>query len=216
MPVLNQTFTSAPSYCWIGRAPFSGDSYLTGTLVTDFRLYDTAVSDEELSQLAALTDDLEHEYKYGDPGDFTQLQKLTTECENFIAGATGKYLQNAIDELQDEVTICKSLIAAATVSQTIIDGHMETMQATLDNAKATEGIVLSEPSNFTADNHGFVHPGGLHTQADFDRVKKMLADGDPTVTAAMKLLRSNEYSQAGVATWRWRLLSAEAQADRTT
>ena len=28
-------------------------------------------------------------------------------------------------------------------------------------------------------NRGFVHPGGLHTQEDFDRIKDLLAKGDP-------------------------------------
>lgn len=201
MPVLNTTFTSAPAYCWIGRAPFSADSYLTGTFVTDFRVYDAAVSDDELKELASLTADLEHEYKYGDPADFAELSKLVKECEEFIAGAGGNYLQNALDELQDEITICKSLIAAAAVSQIIADEHMTVLQAAYDNAKATEGVKLGEATSFNAEGHGFVHPGGLHTQADFDRVKKMLADGDPTITAAMNVLRSNGYAQADVATW---------------
>ena len=30
-------------------------------------------------------------------------------------------------------------------------------------------------------NRGFIHPGGLHTQADFDRVKAQLEAGNPTV-----------------------------------
>lgn len=201
MPVLNQIFTTAPQYNWIGRAPFSGDSYLKGTFVADFRLYDIAVSDEELNNLVSLTSDLEHEYKYGDPGDFTALKSLTTECEKFIAEASDKYLQNALDELQDEITIANSLIAAGIVSQTIIDDHVKAMQSAFDNAKATEGIAFGETSNFTGGDHGFVHPGGLHTQADFDRVKQLLAEGDPTITAAMALLRSNEYSQASVQTW---------------
>ena len=35
-------------------------------------------------------------------------------------------------------------------------------------------------------NRGFVHPGGLHTQEDFDRIKDLLAKGDPTITAPSK------------------------------
>lgn len=201
MPVLNQTFTGAPEHCWIGRAPFSADSYLTGTLVTDFRLYDAAVSDDDLQQLAAQTAELEHEHRYGDPGDFSQLQNLLEECEAFIAGADGSYLPNAIAELKDEVAVSRALIADATVSQTVIDEHVETMQAALANAKATAGIKLGTATEFSTDGHGFIHPGGLHTQADFERVKKMLSEGDATITAAMKQLRNNEYSQAGVATW---------------
>lgn len=201
MPVLNQTFNAAPEYCWIGRAPFTGDNYLKGTFVADFRVYDTAISDEELERLASLTTDIEYEYRYGDPGDFTKLTALVEECEAFISGATGQYLQNALDELQDEITISKALIAAGIASQTIVDSHAGALQTALDNAKATEGVTLGEVSDFVAEDHGFVHPGGLHTQADFERVKKMLADGDPTITAAMKLLRINEYSQSSVQTW---------------
>lgn len=35
-------------------------------------------------------------------------------------------------------------------------------------------------------NRGFIHPGGLHTQADFDRVRRQLAEGNEKVTAAMQ------------------------------
>ena len=48
---------------------------------------------------------------------------------------------------------------------------------------------------------GFVHPGGLHTQADFDRIKRQLAEGNKTVTDAFKVLKSAAYSQASAATY---------------
>lgn len=48
---------------------------------------------------------------------------------------------------------------------------------------------------------GFRHPGGLHTQADFDRVKQQLADGNERVTQAYNLLKKAEYSQAGVTSY---------------
>lgn len=37
----------------------------------------------------------------------------------------------------------------------------------------------------------FIHPGILHTQADFDRVKQQLADKDPAVTAGYNKLLAN-------------------------
>ncbi len=55
----------------------------------------------------------------------------------------------------------------------------------------------------TADydtNRGFIHPGGLHTQADFDRVKAQLEAGNPTVKEAYRVLTSAAYSQSGVQT----------------
>lgn len=51
MPILSEIFEEAPACCWIGRAPFNGDKYLTDTQVADFRIYEYAVSDNELQQL---------------------------------------------------------------------------------------------------------------------------------------------------------------------
>jgi len=51
MPILAEIFRGAPANCWIGRAPFRGDKYLTQTDVADFRIYNYAVSDKELRQL---------------------------------------------------------------------------------------------------------------------------------------------------------------------
>lgn len=51
MPILSEIFAEAPVNCWIGRAPFKGDKYLTHTQVADFRLYNYAVSDKELKSL---------------------------------------------------------------------------------------------------------------------------------------------------------------------
>ncbi len=51
MPILADIFSGAPGNCWIGRAPFRGDKYLTQTDVSDFRLYTYAVSDKEMKKL---------------------------------------------------------------------------------------------------------------------------------------------------------------------
>ncbi|MBR6033043.1 MAG: alginate lyase family protein [Bacteroidaceae bacterium] len=51
-----------------------------------------------------------------------------------------------------------------------------------------------------AEDRGFIHPGGLHTQADFDRVKAQIAAKNPTVLKAWTKLRNAEYAQASVQT----------------
>ena len=51
MPVLAEIFKDAPANCWIGRAPFRGDRYLTQTEVADFRIYNYAVSKQEMKKL---------------------------------------------------------------------------------------------------------------------------------------------------------------------
>ena len=51
------------------------------------------------------------------------------------------------------------------------------------------------------EDRGFVHPGGLHTQTDFDRIKQQLADGYPQVTSAYEVLKSAAYAQSSSATY---------------
>lgn len=202
MPVLSSIFTSAPAYCWIGRAPFSGDSYLKNTMVADFRVYNTAVSDALLDSLAGVADSLNYEYRYGTVGDPAALKAKKEECEAFIAGiVAGDYPQGAIDELQDQVNIATAYVSNQNVSQVIIDECLEAMTASFADLKASKGKGLWETSAFDVTDRGFIHPGGLHTQADFDRVKRLLAEGDPTVTAAWNVLIANEYSGSGITTW---------------
>ncbi len=58
----------------------------------------------------------------------------------------------------------------------------------------------AQTSDYDSDR-GFIHPGGLHTQADFDRVRQQLADGNATVTAAYQKLTSSAYAQSSVTTY---------------
>jgi len=51
MPILSEIFRDAPANCWIGRAPFRGDKFLTQTDVADFRIFTYAISDKEMRQL---------------------------------------------------------------------------------------------------------------------------------------------------------------------
>ena len=201
MPVLSNIFTSAPAYNWIGRPPFSGDSYLKSTMVADFRVYNTAVSDDLLSSLVAGAEDLNYEYRYGTVGDASSLKKKKEECETFISQVASEYPQGAVDELQDQINIANSYIDGGDVSQVVIDECLAAMTSALTNLKNSKGKILWEESNFDDADHGFIHPGGLHTQADFDRVKRLLAEGDPTITKAWNRLKANEYSGSGIATY---------------
>lgn len=58
MPILAETFKEAPSFCWIGKAPFRGDKYLAETQIADFRIYNYSVSNKELKQLASVAETL--------------------------------------------------------------------------------------------------------------------------------------------------------------
>ena len=60
MPILAEIFKEAPANCWIGRAPFRGDKYLTQTDVADLRIYNYAVSNQELKQLKQGFDNMKY------------------------------------------------------------------------------------------------------------------------------------------------------------
>ena len=62
------------------------------------------------------------------------------------------------------------------------------------------GQAVAQTTEYDTDR-GFVHPGGLHTQEDFDRVKAQIADGNTKVKQAYQKLTSSEYSQSGVQTY---------------
>ncbi|MDO4993896.1 MAG: LamG-like jellyroll fold domain-containing protein [Bacteroidales bacterium] len=201
MPVLSSTFTAAPAYNWIGRAPFSADNYLKQTLVYDFRVYNKSMTEAEVKALAAVTEDLEYEYRYGTPGDFSALESKLTECETFVASIGNNYPANAIAEMQDEILCGKMELRAGRISQQYIDQRITQLTNALNTLKASKGFNMKKVSGDFASEHGFVHPGCLHTQADFDRIKQLLAAGDPTITAAFNALRNGEYAQSGIATW---------------
>ena len=50
-------------------------------------------------------------------------------------------------------------------------------------------------------DHGFIHPGGLHTQEDFDRVKAQIVAKNKTVVSAWNKLKAAEYAQSTVQTY---------------
>ncbi|MCR4994393.1 MAG: alginate lyase family protein [Bacteroidales bacterium] len=64
---------------------------------------------------------------------------------------------------------------------------------------ATALAVNAQTTDYDTDR-GFIHPGGLHTQADFDRVRAQIAAGNETVNAAYKKLTSAAYAQSNVQT----------------
>lgn len=69
MFTMSRTFPGkeVPVYNWMGRAPFPGDSFLAGTLVSDVRVYSGALTDREVRILsnAVLREDLSaHDFLY--------------------------------------------------------------------------------------------------------------------------------------------------------
>ena len=201
MPILKEVFTAAPAYNWIGRAPFSGDNYLKQTLVTDFRLYDEAVSDEVVSTLASQLTALEDAYTHGGGGDNTALLQAISNAEALLTNTDG-YPAGAVVMLQDALTVARNM-AAQDLNQLVFDNYTSDLKEAITLYKAAKGKTF-DVSGIGSDydtNRGFRHPGGLHTQADFDRIKLQLADKNATVVAAYNKLKAAEYAQSGVQTW---------------
>lgn len=56
-------------------------------------------------------------------------------------------------------------------------------------------------NGFVIHAQGFIHPGGLHTQEDFDRIKAQLLANEPSVVQGYENLKANGYSSSTVETW---------------
>lgn len=53
MFTMSTTFPDeAPTYNWLGRAPFPGDAFLAGTLIQDVRVYTEALSEKQVKKLS--------------------------------------------------------------------------------------------------------------------------------------------------------------------
>ncbi len=201
MPILKSTFATAPIYNWIGRAPFNGDNYLQKTLVADFRIYDVAIDYDRLAALASMTVDLETDYRYGTPGDFSALSAKLEEVKNFLAGAGSNYAESALGQLRDEVALSDIEVSRGRASQALIDARLKQLAAAFTKVKNTMGFMMAETRVFTPEGHGFRHPGGMVTEEDFQRVRQALADGDTRIKRAYEILCQNPYSQSDCATW---------------
>jgi len=205
MPILKSTYTSAPQYCWVGRPPFSGDAYLAGAKVYDFCVYNKALLSTTIRSKAALTDSLEYQYRYGTKGDFSKLKTAVESAEQYLKTATqsGKYPQAALDDYEDVINYSRYMVEQDKSTQTFIDAQVKALTSAKTTLNATAGFVFSFDNIDSSydTQRGFRHPGGLHTQADFDRIKQQLADKNTKVVQAYNVLKSAEYAQSTTATY---------------
>lgn len=202
MPLVKNAFKANPAYCWMGRAPFSEDNYLRKTLVSDVRLYNTALSDAEVRAMAAETAALDEAYRYGSVGDFTELVKTLQTCRDFAATATEGYAPNALVELQEEITRAEAEVKANRASQVLIDEYVSSLTTLLANVKKTKGYAAKHPFDYKVGQQGFVHPGALVTQADIDRAKRLIfEEKNSYMVRAWEILCSNQYAQANSGSW---------------
>lgn len=203
MPVNSENFTASVPYVWIGRPPFSGDSYLTQTLVSDIRIYDRALSTTEIGELAKTTAELDDEFRYGTPGDFSTLKTAVENAEKFIEENGASCPAAAVTIFRDEMEMARNLVDEGRVNQSIIDSQRQKLTAAQNVLKATIGFTFDDQGSFSGydTDRGFRHPGALHTEADFERIRQQLADKNTKVSQAYQTLINAEYAQSTAATY---------------
>lgn len=202
MPLNSTNFNSSIPYVWIGRAPFAADSYLKQTLVYDIRLYKKALDADEIKALSNVTEDLEYQYRYGEAGDFSKLESAVNEAKSFIADNVSSYPAAAIDIYQDEINIAQDLINEGKVNQSQIDEQISRLEAARQVLEASAGFVFADDDVIEGydPERGFRHPGGLHSQEDFDRIRQQLDEKNAKVVSAYNTLINATYSQSDCGT----------------
>lgn len=137
---------------------------------------------------------------FGKPGDASMLSSAIAECESFIAEAEDGYAPNALAELRDAVAFAEMAVKSGRASQIIIDEYETSLRTSLSEAKKA-GVYVAKQVFANTNDHGFAHPGGIVSQEDIDRAKKLLADGDTRIKKAWEILCANQYSHADIQTW---------------
>lgn len=204
MPANTTNFTEAVNYAWIGRPPFSGDNYLKNTHVADIRLYDRVLEATEITELAFVVDDLEEAWRYGQAGDYTALKAAVSKAEEYLTTLSATdYPPLAIEEYRDALRMASAACTDGRLSQTVIDEYLKALNAAKIQLEKTKGFVLdmSDIADGYDTDRGFRHPGGLHTDTDFERIRRQIAEGNPDVVAAYNVLKEAAYSQASAASY---------------
>ena len=136
--------------------------------------------------------------------NFTRLQTAVETADAYIEGLNREdYPASALAEYIDAVTIAKNAITAGTAKQTEVNSLVTALSTAKTKFDKTKGFVfdIADVVSGYDTERGFRHPGGLHTQADFDRVKKQLAEGNEKVTEAYNILKKAAYSQSGAVSY---------------
>ncbi|MCQ2095250.1 MAG: alginate lyase family protein [Bacteroidaceae bacterium] len=138
--------------------------------------------------------------------DHSSLATAVGSAEEFLSSIDqSKYPKGAIADYRDAIDIVRHVVngqTCETQTQVITYRNMlNTAKTRLQAAKGKKFDISDIRAGYDPEGRGFVHPGGLHTQADFDRIKRQLAAKEPTVTAAHKVLTSAAYAQPSAATY---------------
>ena len=205
MPNLTTLFgTNGPAYGWIGRPPFSEDTYLKNTLVTEFCIYNTALTAINARTLAAECAKLDEAYEHAEPhGTNTALLSEIETAKGLLDAAKleGGYAPGAVSELGDLINVAQYKASDTTYRQEIYDEMTSLLKAAETTLKNSKGYVAPKAQTPISGNRGFRHPGMLHTAEDFTRIKAQISAGNTSVVKGLDILKKAEWSQSGVQTY---------------
>lgn len=204
MPQNTENFATHPTFNWIGRAAFSWDTYLINTLVYDIRFYNKVLTADEILDLSKVKDDLDNEYMFGSEGDRTEFNKRITEAKDILSKDTSQYLKISVLSYENLLSFGQQLQSYEKLSQPFLDqlciqfdqakGILESSKDNIfDNVKVSDDVYDTD--------RGFVHPGGIHTEEDFERVRKQISEGNEKVISAFDILKNSEWSRLTTQTW---------------
>ncbi|MDR1121131.1 MAG: DUF6383 domain-containing protein, partial [Dysgonamonadaceae bacterium] len=199
VPLASSTFTTPTPYNWIGRPPFSGDSYLKNTLVYDFRFYNQAVDVNQITEWAGLTASLDLAYNEGTKGDFTELTTLVNEYIAILTAAkedpgtgVGQYPDVAISELEEAIAPAQQLIDADVASQFVINEQITELKTAYDKFLASAGSAMVYPEELGAEywfNPGqyYIEVGNYYLTVPENGVKDTKLQLRPYINNAAKI-----------------------------
>ena len=136
--------------------------------------------------------------------NLNELNNLINEINNYLTSSTTtEFLSSTYEILIDALNYAKKILIKEPCNQSEIDQVKTNINNAYQNLINSKGKTFDLPtvSNEIYDtNRGFIHPGGLYTQEDFDRVKKKLQEEDPDIVKAYEVLKKAEYAQPNAKT----------------
>jgi len=126
------------------------------------------------------------------------LTKIT-QAETFLDTCTAEmYPYGLLQDLRDQLVTARTVYNGDYTSS-VANSQRSKLNTIYTEVKKAYGKRFDMNATATDDyatDRGFVHPGCLHTQEDFERVKALLAAGDATATEAYNYLKKSKYAQS--------------------
>lgn len=128
----------------------------------------------------------------------TRLDEMITNATAYLDTCQIEmYPSGLVENLRDAIIAANNLRAgeATTVE---LRNQRSKVNTAFTAFKASFGKRAFNPEATTTaydSQRGFIHPGGLHTAADFARIKSQLASGNTKVKEAYNVLRNAAYAQ---------------------